>query len=180
MAASARTTEFLKECMADALIHTMREKPFSKITINEITDQAGVNRSTWFRNFSDKNEAISFRLERLWLRWADDHEIKEKHRFTPDNAAEFFSFNYSIRNLLSEIYRQELHNCVFNAFHEVMTPQYGSDPAGCYEASFFTYGLFGFLDEWIKRGFHETPEELTELFRNMIRINGFTHEADRK
>ena len=67
--------------MADALIHAMREKPFSKITINEITDQAGVNRSTWFRNFSDKNEAVSFKLERLWLRWADDHEMKEKHRF---------------------------------------------------------------------------------------------------
>ena len=77
MAASARTTEFLKECMADALINAMREKPFSKITINEITDQAGVNRSTWFRNFSDKNEAISFRLVRLWLRWADDHRSEE-------------------------------------------------------------------------------------------------------
>lgn len=58
-----------------------------------------------------------------------------------------------------------------------MTPQYGSDASGCYEAGFFTYGLFGFLDEWIKRGFQETPEELTELFRNMIRDNGFTPES---
>lgn len=65
MGSNAKTTDFLKECMADALLSAMKEKPFSKITINEIADAAGVNRSTWFRNFSDKNEAITFKLIQL-------------------------------------------------------------------------------------------------------------------
>ncbi len=59
MGASPKTTDFLKECMADALLQAMKEKPFSKITVNGIAETAGVNRSTWFRNFSDKNEAIT-------------------------------------------------------------------------------------------------------------------------
>lgn len=46
MGASPKTTDFLKECMADALLQVMKEKPFSKITVNEIADSAGVNRST--------------------------------------------------------------------------------------------------------------------------------------
>lgn len=33
---------------------------------------------------------------------------------------------------------------------------------------FYCYGLFGFLDEWINRGFYETPEQITELFRKMM------------
>ena len=69
MGSSPKTTDFLKECMADALFRAMKEKPFSKITINEIADAAGVNRSTWFRNFSDKNEAITFKLIRLCIVW---------------------------------------------------------------------------------------------------------------
>ena len=40
----------------------MKEKPFSKITINDISDAAGVNRSTWFRNFDTKNDALTFKL----------------------------------------------------------------------------------------------------------------------
>ena len=168
MGASPKTTDFLKECMADALLQAMKEKPFSKITVNEITDAAGVNRSTWFRNFSDKNEAITFKLIRLWDRWADEHGMKERRRYTLDNAEDFFAFNYSIKDLLSEIYREELQACVYNAFYRVMMPQYGADPAECYEARFYSYGLFGFLDEWIKRGFYETPEQITQLFQKIM------------
>ena len=168
MGVSPKTTEYLKECMADALLRAMKEKPIFKITVNEITENAGVNRSTWFRNFNDKNEAITFKLIRLWHRWADEHGMKERRRYTLDNAEDFFAFNYAIKDLLSEIYREELLACVYNAFYQVMMPQYGADPAECYEARFYSYGLFGFLDEWIKRGFYETPEQITELFRKMM------------
>ena len=86
MGVSPKTTEYLKECMADALLRAMKEKPIFKITVNEITENAGVNRSTWFRNFSDKHEAITFKLIRLWHRWADEHGMKERRRYTLDNA----------------------------------------------------------------------------------------------
>ena len=122
MGASPKTTEYLKECMADALLRTMKQKLFSKITINEIAETAGVNRSTWFRNFGDKNEAITFKLIRLWDRWADEHGMKERRRYTLDNAEDFFAFNYSIKELLSQIYREELQSCVYNAFYQVMMP----------------------------------------------------------
>ena len=168
MGASPKTTEFLKECMSDALFQLMKDKPFTNITINEIADAAGVNRSTWFRNFSSKNDAITFKLIRLWNRWADEHKIIEHRRYVLDNAEDFFAFNYSIKGLLSEIYREELQACVYNAFYQVMMPQYGENPAECYEARFYSYGLFGFLDEWIKRGFYETSEQLAALFRKMM------------
>ena len=45
MGQNAKATDFLKECMADALIQKMQEKPFEKVTVNEIADLAGVNRS---------------------------------------------------------------------------------------------------------------------------------------
>ena len=68
---------------------------------------------------------------------------------------------------------------VYNAFYQVMMPQYGADPAECYEARFYSYGLFGFLDEWIKRGFYETPEQITELFRKMMERRGYAENGSR-
>lgn len=46
--------------------------------------------------------------------------MKERRRYTLDNAEDFFAFNYSIKELLSEIYREELQTCVYNAFYQVM------------------------------------------------------------
>ena len=54
MGRGTKITEFLKECLSDALIRLMREKPFDKISINEMSKEAGFNRSTWFRNFTNK------------------------------------------------------------------------------------------------------------------------------
>ena len=51
--------------------------------------------------------------------------------------------------------------------------------AECYEARFYSYGLFGFLDEWIKRGFYETPEQITELFRKMMERRGYAENGSR-
>ena len=42
MGRGTKTTEFLKECLADALIKLMREKDFDKIAVKEIADTAGV------------------------------------------------------------------------------------------------------------------------------------------
>lgn len=169
MGSSPKTTDFLKECMADALLQAMKQKPFPKITINEIAKAAGVNRSTWFRNFANKNDAITFKLVRMWYRWADEHGMKERHRYTIENAGTFFAFNYAIRDILAVIHRAEQQTCIYEAFYQVMMPQYNANLAECYEARFYSYGLFGLMDEWVKRGFCETPEQITELFQEMMR-----------
>lgn len=168
MGTNKKVTEFLKECMADALIKLMKNKPVEKITAGEITQMAGVGRATWFRNFSSKQEAISFKIIQLWNRWADEHEIKVRNQYTTDNAKDFFDFNYSIRNLLDSIYIAGMQSALFNSFYEVMSPQYGANVEECYKSRFYSYGLFGLLDEWIKHGYHETPEEMTKLFMSGI------------
>ena len=54
MGGNAKTTEFLKECMADALIKILKTKPIEKISVPEIVEVASVGRTTFFRNFTTK------------------------------------------------------------------------------------------------------------------------------
>lgn len=168
MSKNAMTTNFLKECLSDSLLRLMNEKDFLKITINEIAEGARVNRSTWFRNYATKNEALTFKLVRLWNRWADEHELLERRRFTLDNAQDFFQFNYENQHILNVIYRADLQSAVYDAFYQVMMPQFGADARECYESRFYSYGLFGLLDEWVKREFVETPKEMTELLYKIM------------
>ena len=124
MARGTKTTEFLKECMSDALIKLMQEKNFSKITVNDITTVAGVGRSTWFRNFVTKSDALTFKLVRLWERWAKEHNLSDHQRFNLDNARDFFRFNYGIRDLLKTIYNAEIQSCIYDAFCVVIVSCY--------------------------------------------------------
>ena len=162
MGASPETTAFLKECLADALIQLLETKPLEKITIPEIASLAGVGRTTYFRNFSSKEEMLTFKIIRLWERWAEEHKVKIRRRYSVDNALTFFEFNYSIRPLLMLLYRRNLQSALFATFYSYMVPQ-GDSPMEIYKNSFYSYGLFGLLDEWIMRGFAETPEQMAKL-----------------
>ena len=168
MGGNLRTTEFLKECLADALIKLLKEKPIEKITIPEISKLSGVGRTTYFRNFTSKNEMLTFKLVQLWKRWAKDQELKERKDFSLNNALSFFQFNYNIKNLLELIYEKNLQNVVYDAFYIVMMPQLGTNALECYKSHFYSYGLFGLLDEWIKRGFYESPEEMAEFVNKIM------------
>lgn len=170
MGGNAKTTEFLKECMADALIKILKTKPIEKISVPEIVEAANVGRTTYFRNFTTKNEVLTFKIVRLWERWAEEHEVIERKKFALDNAIDFFSFNYSIKDLLELIYRRNLQSTVYDAFYEVMMPQYGTNAFECYESRFYSYALFGLLDEWIKRGFYESVEQMADIIYNICNI----------
>lgn len=169
MARGNKTTEFLKECLSDALIQLMREKDFEKISIKEIADTAGVGRATWFRNYTSKNEALTFKFVQVWNRWAGEHAIAVRDRFDLANAKNFFQFNYEIKHILEIVYTSNMQSAIYDAFYQVMMPQYGANAKECYQARFYSYGLFGLLDEWIKRGFKESVEEMVIFFYQIIK-----------
>jgi len=62
-----------------------------------------------------------------------------------------------------------MQSAIYDAFYQVMMPQYGANAKECYQARFYSYGLFGLLDEWIKRGFKESVEEMVIFFYQIIK-----------
>ncbi len=163
MSSNKKASGFLKECMADALITLMKSSEYSKITINEIADLAGVNRSTWFRNFSDKSDALCFKLVSLWQQWAEKKGLNTE--YTLENSLDFFGFNYENRELISLIIAAGQGSAVYEAFYNIMLPQYNEDQ---YVVRFYSYGMFALLGQWNKRNFKETPEEMVEIFYRVM------------
>ena len=64
MKRTQRTSDFLKECIADSLLRLLRTKPLEAITIREITELANVSRVTYYRNFTSKEEVIEFNTKK--------------------------------------------------------------------------------------------------------------------
>ena len=91
MGRRTETTQYLKECMADALIRLMDDAPIEKIRIQEITELAGVGRMTWFRYFHSKTDALVFKLQQLWKEWVGEHPCGCRIG-SYEHALWFFSF----------------------------------------------------------------------------------------
>jgi len=160
--------EFLKECIADALLKLMDRKPYKKISITELTNVANVGRATYFRNFKSKEDVISFKLVICWKHWVEDHDIKEKSEFALDNALTFFEYNYSIKDILVKVYKEGMEASLYDSFSKIMVDSDSDDAFKVYKQRFYSYALFGLLDEWIKRNFKETPLEMSKILKSIV------------
>ncbi len=164
-----RTVDYLKECIADAIIILIKEKPLEKISIDEIVKKAGVGRATYFRSFHSKNEAVTFKFIKTWERYCELNGVKVRDSFDLNNAQRFFEYNYSIRHILEIVYRAGLQEAVHESFYRIMlTMEHRSDTQKLYREKFYAHGLYGLLDEWVKRDFRETPDEMAQMLTRIV------------
>lgn len=162
MGKNPMTTEFLKECMADALIKLLESKPIEKITVQEIVICAGVGRTTWFRAFGSKREALIFKLEKLWFQWTAKHHLLDwngENAFM-DGLIVYYDCFYQNSELFLTLYAGGLSGVIFEAFNHAMCENRKAGENESYPARFYAGAIFGIIDEWIRSQFQETPQEL--------------------
>lgn len=150
-------SDLSKEYIADALISLMKKKDYSSITNKDITDRAGLSHITIYRNFKNKNEIISYYLSSLFkkLEWNDNNDI----------AYNIFSFFQKHKDFIDLLYKANLQYLILDnilALHEYSI----EDPdIIAYSKVTVAYLIFGWCDEWYKRGMKQTPEEMSKLFQ---------------
>ena len=91
-------------------------------------------------------------------------------KYTVYNAREFFNFVYEYRCFIKQVLDLGLQSTVYEAFCEVMKPQFSTGAAECYRSRLYSYGLFGLLGEWNNRGYSETPDEMVNYYNKMMGI----------
>lgn len=86
---TSKPNDYLKECIADAIIVLIKERPIEKISIDEIVKKAGVGRATYFRTFNSKKEAITFKFIKMWEQYCELNDVKVRDSFYKQCTAFF-------------------------------------------------------------------------------------------
>lgn len=167
--ATQKSNDYLKECIADAIIALVKDKPIEKITVDEIIKKAGVGRATYFRSFKGKYEPITFKFIKMWEQYCELNDIKVRDRFELSNALPFFEYNYSIKHILEIVYQAGLQEAVHESFYQIMTPPLNEyDNSDYFRESFYLHGLYGLLNAWVNCGFKESPEIMAETLNKIV------------
>lgn len=154
----------LREDIGGAILELMREKPLERITVDELTRRANVGRVTYYRQFHSRQEAISYRLNRDWVRYARERDLHFETTPPLEYARAFFSFIYSLRETNWLLIENSCQSCIFDAMRysfenlseAVSTKEY-------YHDHFRAYGLLGLVEGWIQAGYDLTVDEMAEL-----------------
>lgn len=162
--------DHLKECIADAILILLKDKPIDKITVDDIFKKAGVGRATYFRSFNNKIEPITFKFVKMWEQYCEMNSIEVTDRFDLNNALPFFEYNYSIKHILEIVYKAGLQEAVHESFYQIMYESIQDDYQSGYRESFYAHGLYGLLDAWVRRDFKESPAEMAEIIKKIVTI----------
>ena len=134
--------------------------PFTTITnVNTICELAGVGRTTFYRHLDCKNskeELLVFKINYEWGRYVDLHQ----ENVEKDKGFALTCFIYENRRLFTLLHNNGLIVVIMRACELLVSGGETWDKNLSYLMSYFIYGYFGVIYQWIKYSFDETPEQV--------------------
>ena len=142
------TGDTMMDYMAEALLLLMREKSYDKIKVGEITERAGVDRTTYYRHFHSKEEIIERYLRGL------NKEFMESYRTSGKPEELLLIFKAGCASLLLPVLEEGFH---FEEYRK------NASVEKQYEVSYIIGGIYNNLLFWLSRGMQETPKEMSAI-----------------
>lgn len=170
----AQTTKWALEASLKKLL---RQKPLNKITINDITEDCGVNRMTFYYHFKDIYDLVD------WIMVEDARQVMEGRKGIEDWDKAFLEVLLRIQDnrlLVLNVYRsvsreqveQYLYKMVDPLLHEFVEQESQDiaiqDEDKQFVIDFFKYALVGIVLEWIRKDMKTDPVLLTQRLSRLL------------
>lgn len=159
--------------LVTALLELMKEKPYKKITIKEIAEKAGVNRSTFYRNFKTKEDLINHYLDDLTEEYihriinTDHIDMSQVSKIFAQFWSENLEFIYLLRENGLTYFLLESFNIRIPYIHQSIQnkfPYQISDESLEFSLAFNAGGMWNLLMKWIDGGFVESDTDFVKDF----------------
>jgi AcrR family transcriptional regulator len=171
-----RTRKWLQE----ALLSLMLEKPFTRISIAEITDQAQVSRPTFYLHYRNKEEVLEDYLDSMYKNFMIDMQPYLDSIIQGKMAVKFFEQIADQAVFLRSLIDSEVSNLVMNKLHkycyEVIKQSLSQAPYPSMEGTIWDYviasiagSVYAMSIRWLQMDMPHTPKEMGELTMRLIR-----------
>lgn len=151
-----------KESVADSLLKLMKKKKFETITIKELTNLAGVYRSTYYRNFNSKEDVIKYKLSDIMDEYLDRYNRQEETSKEKYFLVMFETFR-KYEDFLKTIYMRGQLYLLQQVLQDYFKSRVPDNILERYEMYYHIGGIYNFIICWIDNDMRESPEELMKI-----------------
>ncbi|MHC1748251.1 MAG: TetR/AcrR family transcriptional regulator [Cellulosilyticaceae bacterium] len=164
-------SEMTKELFATALKKHMKKKSINGITIQELAEESGLNRRTFYRHFKDIYDL---------LEWSYQTEIENQissyidFPHWRDGLLDLFNYFYENKEISHSVIkfsnRQYLDTFLYNALLKMIVPviekegnlfQLSNDKKD-FLCNFYALSFTAMLTAWMEHGMKQNPEEIVQ------------------
>ena len=164
--------------MEDALLKLMQTENYQEITIQEITDNAGLSRRTFYRNYFSKDEILEGYFNKIWSEY--ESLIWQQIDLTLPNIARIFftvmkkHFDFLTlvnRHHLLPLFLSKIDELLPHTFDEVKGKNMPfSKESIQYALTFSTGGFMRILIRWLNDNAQKSPEEMAAVVKDLVSI----------
>lgn len=151
---------FIKDCITTALIKQMETQPFDKISITELVETAGVSRVSFYRNFESKQDVLEKHLIKLIQEWGKEFEEKNDAAYFSESLLLHF---YKYKDFYLLLNRQGLSSLIYENIRLATKLEESQNNVERYLKSSVAGAIFGWIDEWLRQGMKESPQEIQAI-----------------
>lgn len=175
-----------QQSIRNALIELMLEKPYEKITIQEIIDRANVGRATFYNHYQDKDDLLLRGVAEFARRQGEADSTQEKEEQTQKppllntlETAGMFKHSQQNQRIHQVLFKRNRENVVSQEISAVLyarveeqlvqlkDPALDSPVPLPILAHFISGGLWSLINWWHENDFPYTPEEMDQFFQQI-------------
>lgn len=166
-----------KKAIAYTFKDLLREKPFNKITVNDIANKCDINRQTFYYHFQDIRDLIEWicieevdnilEKENECEKWEDKFllifRIMEEEKIFVENIY----YSVSVEVLRSNLYRL-VYPIIYREILEKSKGKNLREEDKKFITDFYKYSFVSIVLNWIDKGMHENPELIIAKVSRLI------------
>lgn len=167
--------EQTKRNIESALARLLLKEDFNKITTQQIAQEAGISRGSFYNHFHDKYDLVDQYQKRIFSYLDALFNTEDRLDTVTLTALTLMQGEPLAAALLSPAGTYELQIYLIGKFKQVLTHElpnlsFGKSLTGIevdYALNYLAYAYLGFVQTWIANGQKESPEKLTQLLMKL-------------
>lgn len=164
-------SQITKKAIEASLKNLLLKKPFDKITINDIAEDCGISRMTFYYHFKDIYDLVE---------WACEEDVKKILEGKDDYKTwtqgflnlfeEVLKNKPFILNVYRSVGREQVENYLYKIVYDLLLNVIEEKAQGMtvrdedkeFVADFYKYAFVGLMLDWVKNGMKEDPHKIVK------------------
>ena len=161
----------VKERLLAALIDFAGRKDWSKVTVTELVEQAGVARASFYRNFASVEDLVDYGIRQMAELYEAGRPPVEEDNRNEELVTYKFRFYQQHANLVLAFHRAKASTSLLDIITDCYLGAHGDMPMSSlsrYEPYFQAGAFYNVMMHWLESGMRESPETVARAFVRMV------------